>query len=112
MRAVVHFVVTRERGAAWNDALSMPQQAQWAEHAAFMNALADEGFVVLGGPISGTRRFLLIVSTESEQAIRARLAYDPWTPMGLLTISSIETWQILLGSPPGNPMTSERPAPV
>ena len=26
----------------------MRAQAQWAEHAAFMNALAAEGFVVLG----------------------------------------------------------------
>ena len=75
----------------------MPQQEQWAEHAAFMNALADEGFVVLGGPVSGTPRVLLIMRAESEQAIRSRLAGDPWTPMGLLTIASIEPWQILLG---------------
>jgi uncharacterized protein len=97
----MYFVVTRERGAAWNDALSMPEQRHWAEHAAFMNALADDGFVVLGGPISGTRRFLLIVRAESEQAIRARPDPDPWTPMGLLTIVSIEPWQILLGDPDG-----------
>jgi uncharacterized protein len=94
----VHFVVSRERGAAWNDALSMTQQKQWAEHAAFMNALADEGFVVLGGPISGGKRFLLIVKSETEQAIRARLADDPWTPAGLLTVASIEPWQIMLGN--------------
>jgi len=75
----------------------MPQQERWAEHAAFMNTLADEGFVVLGGPLSGTGMFLLIVSAESKPAIRARLVHDPWTSIGLLTISSIEPWEILLG---------------
>jgi len=29
----------------------MRAQALWAEHAAFMNALATDGFVVLGGPV-------------------------------------------------------------
>jgi hypothetical protein len=33
----------------------MRQQEQWAEHApqhaAFMDALADDGFVILGGPL-------------------------------------------------------------
>jgi AhpC/TSA family protein len=29
----------------------MRDQAQWAEHAVFMNTLAAEGFVILGGPL-------------------------------------------------------------
>lgn len=75
----------------------MREQTKWDEHAAFMNALADEGFVVLGGPVGGVNRFLLVVDADTEQTIRARFEDDPWTPMGLLRIASIEPWQILLG---------------
>jgi hypothetical protein len=40
--------------------------------------------------------FLLIIDAESEQEIDARLADDPWTPMGLLRIAKIERWETLL----------------
>jgi hypothetical protein len=44
-------------GPAWNAALPLRGQAQWDQHAAFMNALAAEGFsVVLGGPPSDPAR--------------------------------------------------------
>jgi uncharacterized protein len=78
----------------------MTEQQGWAEHAAFMNALAGDGFVILGGPLGDGRSILLIVNAESEEAIRARLAADPWTPMQLLRIARIEPWRILLGSAP------------
>jgi hypothetical protein len=45
-----------------------------------MNALAAEGFVVLGGPLGEGPEVLLIVDAPSEDAIRARLAADPWSP--------------------------------
>ena len=75
----------------------MRQQVEWNLHASFMNRLADEGFVFLGGPIADETRFLLIVNSKDERSVVSRLAEDPWTPLGLLTIASIEPWQILLG---------------
>ncbi len=76
----------------------MPEQKKWAEHAAFMNALANDGFVVLGGPLGDGARILLIVDADSEGAVQTRLAADPWTPMGLLRIAKVERWEILLGA--------------
>jgi uncharacterized protein YciI len=76
----------------------MPEQEKWAEHAAFMNALAEDGFVVLGGPLGDGARILLIMDANSEEAIQTRLAADPWTPMGLLRIAKVERWEILLGA--------------
>jgi len=67
------------------------------KHAAFMNALAEDGFVVLGGPLGDGARILLIIDADSEGAIQTRLAADPWTPMGLLRIAKVERWEILLG---------------
>lgn len=43
--------VIRTRGPAWQDGRPLESQADWAGHASFMNALAMEGFVILGGPL-------------------------------------------------------------
>lgn len=93
--------VRRTRGPAWNPAVPMRSQAQWPEHAAFMNGLATEGFIVLGGPLgSGELRageeVLLIVDSTSEDTVRARFAADPWTGSGLLVITRVEPWTVLL----------------
>jgi uncharacterized protein YciI len=101
---VTYFAVRRARGPAWNAAVPMRQQKLWAEHAAFMNALAAEGFVVLGGPLADGVEVLLIVDAVSEDAIRARLAGDPWSPAGLLEIVRVEPWTVLLEhKPPTQP---------
>lgn len=61
-----------------------------------MDALVDEGFVVLGGPLAGDREILHAICAPSEEAVRARLAEDNWHQNGMLTIKSIEPWTILL----------------
>lgn len=93
------FVVVTEQGPAWDDSLPMREQADWAEHATYMNGITDDGFVVLGGPIgNGTRhRARLIVKADSEAGVRSRLAPDPWAESGVLVIESIEEWEVLLG---------------
>ena len=50
-RPMTYYAVTRERRENWNARFSMRQQEKWDEHATFMNALIDDGFVVLGGPL-------------------------------------------------------------
>jgi uncharacterized protein YciI len=91
-----YFAVRRVRGAAWNAALQRHEQALWAEHASFMNALAAEGFVILGGPLGTGEEVLLIINAPDEAAIRERLAADPWSEAGLLVIGRVEPWTILL----------------
>ena len=93
-----YFVVTNEHGSAWNESRSLMEQEGWAEHAAFMNKLVDEDFIVLGGPLGDGSRTLLVINTDTESTIRTRLAADPWTRMGLLRIGKIEPWEILLGN--------------
>ena len=74
----------------------MREQALWDEHARFMDDLVETGFVVLGGPLEGGRRVLLIVSAQNEAALRARFADDPWIQNETLTISHVEPWTVLL----------------
>ena len=98
---MTYFAVRRIRGPAWNTALPMRAQALWAEHAVFMNALAAEGFVVLGGPLGPAGEdVLLVINSVSEDALRARLAADPWSESGLLEIGRVESWTVLLDSRP------------
>ena len=92
------FAVVRSRGPAWNDALPLDSQVAWAAHAAFMNGLLDETFVVLGGPLEGTRDVLLVIRAADEAEIVERLAADPWTRNGLLVITQTAPWSLRLGS--------------
>lgn len=87
----------REAGPGWEVATPLREQAGWPEHAAFMDALAEDGFVLLGGPLADGRRALLILDASSEAEIRLRLDEDPWTTTGLLRIVSAEPWDLLLG---------------
>ncbi|MGA2471032.1 MAG: hypothetical protein ABSG64_10115 [Solirubrobacteraceae bacterium] len=89
------YVVTRQRGAGWQDALPLSAQRDWSEHAACMDALHDEGFLLLAGTLE--HGALLIVDAEREEDVEARLSADPWTASGLLATTSIEAWEIRLG---------------
>src|SRR5205085_2388021 len=91
------FAVIRTRGDAWQPDVALENQPAWDAHAAFMEVLANEGFVVLGGPLEGTPDVLLIIRAASADAIFSRLDADPWTSMGLLTIIRITPWTIRLG---------------
>jgi uncharacterized protein YciI len=95
-----HYLVKLARGPAWDHSRPRRDQVGWDEHAAFMDALTDEGVVVLGGPVGGGDGddVLLVVDVENEATIRARLADDPWAGE-MLTIRSVEPWSVWLRAP-------------
>ena len=93
-----HFMVIRTRGPGWKDSRPLEGQDDWAGHASFMNAVAKEGFVILGGPLEGGSDVLLIVRATSPEEIRSRLAEDPWTIRDLLRVTRISPWTLRLGS--------------
>jgi len=90
------FVVTRTRGHAWDAGNPIRSQDQWAEHATFMNGLAADGFVVLGGPLGDGHKAMLVVAAADESEIQSTLAQDPWSQSGILAAPAIERWTILL----------------
>ena len=65
-----------------------------------MNALAKDGFVVLGGPLDGTSDVLLVIRAKTSEEILGRLSADPWTRLDLLRVSRITPWTLRLGSLP------------
>ena len=97
-----YFLVQRGPGPSWDSSRPLTEQKGWAEHAGFMNALAEEGFIRLGGPIGDRSESMHIVDSDGIPAIRDRLAADPWSSMGILRIVRIDPWEILLGEPPSS----------
>ena len=55
----------------------MEEQEDWEAHRCFMNALEEEGFVMLGGPLEGTDEVLLILRATIPEEIVDRLSADP-----------------------------------
>jgi uncharacterized protein YciI len=92
------FAVVNTRGPNWNDDKPMEEQGGWRAHADYMNALVDEGFMLLGGPLVGSRDVLLIVRATDEAEIASRLDNDIWVQTGLLTRRQINPWWLRLGS--------------
>jgi uncharacterized protein YciI len=93
---VPFFAVTMEKGPNWDHSHDRREQEAWDEHAAFMDGLVEDGFLILGGPIGDGERTMHAIEAPDEAAIRDRFAKDPWAPMQLLRIGTIEPWTIWL----------------
>jgi hypothetical protein len=90
------FLVTIHRsGPEFDHSKPLEEQSGWDDHAQFMDALVDDGFIVLGGPLGDEVRVAHAVEAESEEEIRARLAEDPWSESHLV-IAAIDPWTIRL----------------
>src|SRR6202165_430245 len=88
-------VVLRRSGPQWDPSLPLEEQSGWSEHASFMDGLVAKGFIVLGGPLADEQRVVHAVEAQSEDAIRAKLARDPWSQTHLV-IDPIAPWTIRL----------------
>jgi uncharacterized protein YciI len=72
------------------------EQALWNEHAAFIDQLVDDGFILMGGPLVDEGGSLLIINAEDENEVRDTLKNDPWMQRGILKLESVKRWQIFI----------------
>jgi uncharacterized protein len=97
------FAVRREAGPAWTEGKGAFDQPGVNDHTAFMNGLAEEGFILAAGPLAGTEndriRVLLIADADNEADIAQRLGVDPWELTQRITTATIEPWKLLVGAP-------------
>jgi uncharacterized protein YciI len=90
------FLVTVHRsGPKWDVSQPLEQQADWSAHAAFMDGLVEDGFIVLGGPLADEHRVILAIEAASEEEVRSTLARDPWHESHLV-VESVDPWTIRL----------------
>ena len=89
------FVLERRRGPEWDPSAPLEGQSGWDEHAAFMDGLVADGFIVLGGPLGDEHRVILAIEAASEDEVRSTLARDPWHGSHLV-VESVDPWTIRL----------------
>jgi len=90
------FAMRLKHGPGWDPARGIREQDGWAEHAAFMDRLVDDGFVILGGPVGDGHETLHVIEAADRNEVVARWTRDPWAAAGLLEIASVEPWQLWL----------------
>jgi uncharacterized protein YciI len=88
-------VVVLRSGPQWDPTRPLEDQSDWIAHAAFMDGLVDSGFIILGGPLADEHRVAHVVEAESEAAVRATLARDPWSETHL-RVDTVDPWTIRL----------------
>jgi len=86
----------RQAGPEFDPALPLDRQSGWAEHAAYMDSLVEEGHIVLGGTLPNGHTAHAF-QAESEDEVRAIWARDPWHESHLI-VETIEPWEIRLDS--------------
>jgi uncharacterized protein YciI len=91
----MYLVVLHRSGPEWDPSRPLEEQSGWPAHADFMDGLVEAGFVILGGPLADEHRVVHAIEAESEEAVRAMLARDPWSETHLV-IDAIEPWTIRL----------------
>jgi uncharacterized protein YciI len=93
---MARWVIRVQRGGPWDWSRGMREQDGWDEHAAYMDAIFDEGWLLLAGPLEGDRHTMWVVDAESEEEIRRRMQEDPWSKNGMLKPLTIERWDIVM----------------
>ncbi len=90
------FALTTEHGPHWDASRGIREQDAWAEHAAFMDGLVNEGFILVGGPLGDGEHTLHMVEAADEREVETRMGADPWAARGLLRIGALQRWSIWL----------------
>ena len=90
------FIAISSAGPNHDQSKGTREQPFWDEHAAFIDQLVADGFVLMGGPLVDEGGALLIVNAEDEEQVREKLKNDPWFEHGILKLESIKRWQIFI----------------
>jgi uncharacterized protein YciI len=90
------FVVVSSAGIQRDLAKGTREQPFWDEHAAFIDGLVAEGFILLGGPLPDEGGALIVVDAETEADVRAKLKNDPWYVNAVLNLESVKRWEIFI----------------
>jgi uncharacterized protein YciI len=90
------FIVISAAGSNRDHSQGTRDQPYWNEHAAFIDNLVEEGFIMLGGPLPDEGGAVLVVNANSEAEVRDRLESDPWYVHGILTPQSVRRWDIFI----------------
>jgi uncharacterized protein len=90
------FVVISSAGPHRDFSKGTREQPFWDEHAAFIDQLVADGFILMGGPLVDEGGSLLILKAQDENEVKEKMKNDPWLKHGILKQKSIKRWQIFI----------------
>jgi uncharacterized protein YciI len=90
------FIAISSAGPNRDPSKGTREQPFWDKHAAFIDQLVDEGFILMGGPLIDEGGAMLIVNAEVESEVRERLKNDPWFEEGILKLEAVKRWQVFI----------------
>jgi uncharacterized protein YciI len=90
------FVVISSAGPKRDLSKGTREQPLWDEHAAFIDQLVAEGFILIAGPFVDEGGSMLIVNANDANEVRQKLENDPWMKHGILKPESVKRWQIFI----------------
>jgi uncharacterized protein YciI len=103
-------VIVRFRaGPTWEPGGPVREQPGWDAHAAFVDALVEQGTLVMGGPYSdNSGTMMLLEGVDAAEAERI-LADDPFIENRVFLLDEIREWTIFVDEL--NKRRSDREAP-
>jgi uncharacterized protein len=90
------FVVISSAGPNRDLSKGTREQPLWEDHAAFIDQLVADGFILMGGPLVDENGAMLIVNAGNEAEVREKLKCDPWFEGGILKLESVKRWEIFI----------------
>jgi len=90
------FVTTFTPGTNWIAGKTSREQPYWTEHAAFMDALFEDGIVTMGGPFADYSIILVVVEAFDENAVHDLFKRDPFIVHGIFHFASVHEWLVFL----------------
>ncbi|HEV2581446.1 MAG TPA: hypothetical protein VGT44_11405 [Ktedonobacteraceae bacterium] len=90
------FVTIFIPGTNWVAGKTSREQPYWTEHATFMDALFEDGMVIMGGPFADYSSILVIIEASDEGSVRDLFKHDPFIVHEILHLSSVHEWLVFL----------------
>jgi hypothetical protein len=95
------FVALVQRTESWDHSRPPQEQDGFAQHAAYMGGLEEEGLIAMAGLLMESSDVLFVFLADSEEEVRARLAQDPWQQDGHARLVRLEEALFRIGAPHG-----------
>src|SRR5690242_9811510 len=95
------FAAFVHRAGAWDPARPPQEQSGFADHAKFVAGLEASGFIPQAGLMQPSNDVLFIFRAHSEEAVRRRMAEDPWQKDGHAKLGRVEEVSFRIAAPGG-----------
>jgi len=91
-RVIVRFVA----GPAWEHGGPIREQPGWDAHAEFIDALVENGTMVMGGPFGDNLGSMILLEGVDGAEARRLVADDPFIENGVFVLDEIREWTIFV----------------